>query len=92
MDRDGGNSRVLTADLDRAVGTPRWNGNNGVFVSYDDFGMRRIALVTLGGRVTTYDHNVSGETLGRPYTSGSYSTSENGTYAFTTGDASSAMW
>jgi acylaminoacyl-peptidase len=89
MDRDGGNSRVLTADLDRAVGTPRWNGDsNGVFVSYDDLGMRRIALVTLGGRVTTYDHNVSGEALGRPYTNGSYSVSENGTYAFTTGDAS----
>jgi acylaminoacyl-peptidase len=89
MDRDGGNSRALTADLDRAVGTPRWNGNsNGVFVTYDDHGMRRIALVTLGGRITTYDHDVSGETLGRPYTSGSYSVSENGTYAFTAGDAS----
>jgi dipeptidyl aminopeptidase/acylaminoacyl peptidase len=89
MDRDGGNSRALTADLDRAVGSPRWNGNsNGVFTNYDDHGMRRMAFVTLGGRITTYDHNVSGETLGRPYTSGSYSVSENGTYAFTAGDAS----
>jgi acylaminoacyl-peptidase len=89
MDRDGGNSRALTADLDRAVDTPSWNGNsNGVFVTYDDHGMRRIAFVTLAGRVTTYDHNVSGETLGRPYTSGSYSVSENGTYAFTAGDVS----
>ena len=89
MDRDGGNSRALTADLDRAVGSPRWNGNsNGVFTNYDDHGMRRMAFVTLGGRITTYDHNVSGETLGRPYTSGSYSVSKNGTYAFTAGDAS----
>ncbi|HEX6260923.1 MAG TPA: S9 family peptidase [Woeseiaceae bacterium] len=88
MDRDGSNARPLTADLDRAVGTPQWNGDsNGVFFSYDDRGMRRIALVALNGRITTYDHNVSGEELGRPYTSGSYSVSRNGSYAFTTGDA-----
>jgi acylaminoacyl-peptidase len=89
MDSDGGNSRALTADLDRAVGSPRWNGNsNGVFINYDDHGMGRMAFVTLGGRITTYEHNLSGETLGRPYTSGSFSVSENGTYAFTAGDAS----
>ncbi|HLU05542.1 MAG TPA: DPP IV N-terminal domain-containing protein, partial [Woeseiaceae bacterium] len=67
MNRDGSNVRALTADLDRAVGTPRWNSNsNGIFVSYDDRGLRRIALVTLNGDITTYDHDLGGETLGRP--------------------------
>ena len=88
MNRDGSNARALTADLDRAVGTPQWNGNSsGVFVSYDDSGLRRIALVTLNGDVTSYDHDLSGEALGRPYTSGSYSVAANGSYAFTTGNA-----
>jgi dipeptidyl aminopeptidase/acylaminoacyl peptidase len=90
MNRDGTNARALTPNLDQAVGSPVWSENsNGVFVSYDDHGMRRIAFVTLDGKLTTYEHDVSGETLGRPYTSGSYSVAENGTYAFTTGDASS---
>lgn len=89
MNRDGSNVRVLTADLDRSVGSPQWSGNsNGVFVSYDDLGMRRIAYVNLSGRVTTYDHDVSGEALGRPYTSGSFTVSGNGSYAWTDGDAS----
>jgi len=89
MNLDGSNSRALTGDLDRSVGDPKWHGNgDGVFVSYDDLGMRRIALVGLDGDITTYDHNLSGESLGRPYTSGSYSVAENGSYAYTDGDAS----
>ena len=89
MERDGSNSRALTAELDRAVGDPQWNGNgNGIFVSYDDHGMRRMAYVALNGRVTPYEHNLSGESLGRPYTSGSYTVAENGSYAFTQGDVS----
>ena len=89
MNLDGSNSRALTGDLDRAVSDPKWHGNSdGVFVSYDDLGMRRIALVGLDGDMTTYDHNLSGETLGRPYTSGSYSVAEDGSYAYTDGNAS----
>lgn len=88
MNRDGSNVRVLTADLDRSVDSPQWSSNsNGVFISYDDLGMRRIAYVNLSGRVTSYDHNVSGEVLGRPYTSGSFSVSNDGSYAWTDGDA-----
>ncbi|MEX2496764.1 MAG: S9 family peptidase [Woeseia sp.] len=90
MDRDGSNRRALTSDFDRAVGDPQWHGNgNGIFVSYDDRGVRRIAYVTLNGRITTFDHKLSGETLGRPYTSGSYTVAKNGSYAYTAGDASS---
>ncbi|HUD95942.1 MAG TPA: S9 family peptidase [Woeseiaceae bacterium] len=88
MNRDGSNVRVLTADLDRSIGNPQWSANsNGVFVNYDDHGMRRIAYVDLSGRATTYDHNVSGEAIGRPYTSGSFTVATNGAYAWTDGDA-----
>jgi acylaminoacyl-peptidase len=89
MNRDGSDARALTGDLDRAVGSPVWSANgSSLFVSFDDHGMRRLASVTLDGQVTTYEHDLSGESLGRPYTSGSYSVAENGNYAFTVGDAS----
>ncbi len=89
MNRDGSNVRALTEDLDRSVADPQWNGRgNGIFVRYDDRGMGRLALVTLDGRVTTWEHNLSGESLGRPYTSGSFTVAENDTYAWTEGDAS----
>jgi acylaminoacyl-peptidase len=86
MNIDGSESRVLTAELDRSVGDPRWPGNgNGVFVSIDDVGMRRIAFVDLSGRLSRYEHDVSGDALGRPYTSGSFSVAGNGVYAYTEG-------
>lgn len=89
MNLDGSNSHALTAKLDRSVGNPQWQGNSkGVFMSYDDHGMQRIASVDLSGRVTTYDYDVSSESIGRPYTSGSFSVAKNGTYAFTQGGAS----
>jgi dipeptidyl aminopeptidase/acylaminoacyl peptidase len=88
MDRDGSNVRALTADLDRSVGNPAWHGNgNGIFVGYDDHGVGRLAFVSLDGEVSAFDHGVSGESLGRPYTSGSFSVAPNGTYAFTSGSA-----
>lgn len=89
MNSGGSNVRSLTAGLDRSVANPQWNGRgNGIFVRYDDRGMGRLALVDLDGRVTTWDHNLSGESLGRPYTSGSFTVAQNGTYAYTDGDAS----
>ena len=88
MNVDGTDRRVLTGELDRSVGDPQWQGNgNGIFVSLDDLGMRRIAHVDLSGRVSMYDHAVSGDALGRPYTSGSFTVADNGVYAFTRGSA-----
>ncbi|HEX2139109.1 MAG TPA: S9 family peptidase, partial [Woeseiaceae bacterium] len=88
MNRDGSNVRALTADLDRSVGSPAWHGNGrGIFVGYDDRGVGRLAFVTLGGEVSTFEHDLSGESLGRPYTSGSFSVAQNGAYAFTSGSA-----
>ena len=88
MSSDGSGVRALTENLDRSVSSPEWHGNgNGIFVSYDDHGMGRLAFVTLDGEVTTFEHEVSGESLGRPYTSGSFSVAGNGSYAFTSGTA-----
>src|SRR5690606_13405185 len=88
MNADGSNVRALTADFDRSVGNPVWHGNgDGVFVGYEDHGLIRLGYVGLDGRLSEWHHDLTGESLGRPYASGSFSVSKNGTYAFTAGSA-----
>ncbi|MGI9284139.1 MAG: prolyl oligopeptidase family serine peptidase [Pseudomonadales bacterium] len=83
MDLDGRNSRAITTGFDRSVQNPRWVGNNKIYFQHDDHGVAKLASTTLSGKVTTVAKNVGGTTLGRPYTSGSYSIARNGAYAMT---------
>lgn len=88
MSRDGSNRRALTAGFDRSVGNPVWRGNgDGLFVSYADHGLLRLGDVGLDGEMSEWHQDLSGESLGRPYTSGSFSVAGNGAYAFTHGTA-----
>ncbi|WP_298165674.1 S9 family peptidase [Novosphingobium sp.] len=81
-DREGGNVRVLGADLDRPFSHVAWSGNKAVVASYVDrgahklglFGLdgsRRILADTMGGRLTAYADE------------GGFSVAANGTVAFT---------
>ncbi len=83
--RDGSGARNLTQSLDREVGDIRWGGNRAIYFSYDDRGIKKIGRVSLDGRVTTVAEGLGGTTLGRPYTSGTYDVSDNGTLAWTAG-------
>src|SRR5690606_35980923 len=84
MDADGGNARVITADFDRDVESPRWSGDGrGVYFLYDDHGVRKLGHVTLDGKVTTVAEGLGGLDLGRPYTTGQFTVSRDGTYAVT---------
>ena len=89
MDADGGNARVLTDGWDRNMGSPVWAADGrSIFVSFEDEGEIKIASVTLTkGTETLVDGGVSGLSLGRPYTSGSFSVARNGSIAYTDGDA-----
>jgi acylaminoacyl-peptidase len=88
MNADGTNVRALTADFDRSVGDPAWHGNGrGLFVTFEDHGLLRLGYVGLDGEIATWRHDLSGASLGRPYTSGSFSVARDGTYAFTSGNA-----
>jgi dipeptidyl aminopeptidase/acylaminoacyl peptidase len=83
MDADGSNPRAISAALDRDVADPRWAADSrGVYASYDDRGVRKLALVSLDGRVKTLATGLGGTDLGRPYTSGGFSVSRNGRMAF----------
>lgn len=87
MDLDGGNVRPLTASLDREIETVVWaKDGRSVYVSYDDHAKKKVARVTLDGRMTTVADGLAGGGLDRPYTGGSFSVSDSGTIAYTTSE------
>lgn len=88
MNRDGSNRRTLTSSLDRSVVSPAWSSDSrSIYVAYDDRGERRIARVGLDGSLNNVAQGLSGDSLDRPYTGGSFTVSRNGILAITSGDA-----
>ncbi len=86
LDLEDGSIKVLTADFDRSVDEVQWAGSsNRLYVQYDDHGKTYLASLTTGGTLKTLADDLGGTTLGRPYTSGSFSASQNGAYAYTAG-------
>jgi dipeptidyl aminopeptidase/acylaminoacyl peptidase len=87
MNADGSDSKILTADLDRDVENVIWkNDGKGLYFLYGDQGDNKIAYVNLsGGKVETLVEGVGGLSLGRPYNAGSFSVSNNGSFAYTIG-------
>ncbi len=86
MDLDGGNSRSLTASLDRSVNQFQWSGNGALLFSYDDRGDTKVARIDLSGKHTDLVSGLrSGAGLDRPYTGGSFAASDAGVIAYTGG-------
>ncbi|WOD44789.1 S9 family peptidase [Hwangdonia lutea] len=84
MNTDGSNRRIISSSLDRSVSNISWdNSGKGLYFTYDDKGNSKIAHITTSGRITKLADNMGGTTIGRPYASGSYSVSNNGTIVFT---------
>ncbi len=83
MDIDGGEPRRLLADLDRGIDQIEWNGDSALWVRFDDRGRTVLARTTLGGNLDRVTDALGGTTFGRPYTSGSFSASDNGRWAAT---------
>ena len=86
MNRDGSDKRAITEGLDRDVASPVWSRDDaGLYFQYDDAGTTKVGFVTLDGKLSTRAANVSGVTLGRPYSSGSFSVSSDAVVALTQG-------
>lgn len=86
MDLTSGESRSLTADLDRSVSDIQWSANSkSVWIRYNDLGMARIAEVDLKGNLKQADIVLGGTALGRPYTSGAFSVGGKDRIAYTLG-------
>lgn len=86
MNLEDGSIEDLTSSLDRSVDTVRWTGSSTqLMISYDDFGKKNIATLSMEGELQLLVQDVGGVGISRPYTSGSFSISRNGTIAYTAG-------
>lgn len=86
VDVDNGDIDNLTADFDRSVGSVRWaGGSSRLFILYDDFGKRHIATLSMNGDIESMVDDVGSAGTSRPYTSGGFSVSDNGVYAYSAG-------
>jgi acylaminoacyl-peptidase len=84
MDRDGSNKRVLNGEFNRDLAAPIWRGDgNGLFIQFDNQGDTEIGFIDLDGDIREVAHHLGGSTIGRPYTSGSFSVARNGVVAYT---------
>lgn len=86
MDADGSDRRNLTEEFDRQIDDVQWAGSSKSFyVQYDDRGKTHVASLSMSGAIESITDTLGGAILGRPYTSGSFSTANNGAFAFTAG-------
>ena len=84
MNRDGSDKRVLDQKLDREVNDPVWSKDgSGLYFRFADQGNTKVGFIGLNGAVRTLATNVGGTEISRPYSSGSFSVSDDGTLAFT---------
>ena len=84
IDADGSNRRIISSSLDESISDITWDtSGKGLYFMYDIKGNTKIGYITTSGTITKLTDNVGGTTIGRPYTSGSYSVSQNGTLAYT---------
>lgn len=76
LDLQSGSTRVLTANFDRSIDSVQWDGNRGLYLSYDDHGVSKIGWVAAsGGQIVAVSSDLGGVSMGRPYTSGNWHTS-----------------
>ncbi|MBL4639561.1 MAG: S9 family peptidase, partial [Kordiimonadaceae bacterium] len=81
---DGSDKRPLTPDLDRSIDDVQWAADGkGLYYSYDDAGKRLVAYASLSGGSRVISNKLGGESLGRPYTSGSFRAAPDGRMVFT---------
>lgn len=84
MNADGSNKRVISSALDGSVSNINWDtSGKGLYFMYDEKGNTKVGHISTSGKISKLADNVGGTTIGRPYASGAYSVSQNGTLAYT---------
>ena len=87
MDANGDNIKLVSDGFDRNISNINWKEDGkGLYFQYDNEGMTKIAYISLSGKVRNIVDEIGGLSLGRPYSGGTYTISENGRYAFTYGN------
>lgn len=84
LDIKSSTSVNLSRNIDRSIKSAIWsNDSKGLYISYDDRGFRKISFLKLNGEISKIVSDVGGTSLGRPYSGGSFSVSNNGIIAYT---------
>ncbi len=80
---NGTGSKLISGSLDRDVNNIQWGSDSkGLYFQYTDKAHTKIAYITTKGKVTDITEGLGGMSLGRPYTSGTFSVARNGSYAY----------
>ncbi len=69
---DGTDDRNLSANIDNSLSNWVWDDNDALIYQITNRGVTEVARVSLDGGHRTLATGLGGESLGRPYTSGSY--------------------
>ncbi|MCB0671896.1 MAG: S9 family peptidase [Lewinellaceae bacterium] len=77
-----GATKCLTCDFDRDVEAITWT-NSGLVLSYTSEGETYVARIDQDGKRSELASGIGGLSIGRPYSGGAYSVSDNGTVAYT---------
>ena len=84
MDPDGSDTRQLTREFDYNAANLVWRTDGqGLYFQFDEEGDSKIGFIDLDGRIRVAAENLGGTSLGRPYSGGSFSVSDNNRIAFT---------
>lgn len=79
-----GSEEVISGELDRNIRALRFSTtNNNVLFLYDDEGRTNVGAFSLNGEFKKLATDVGGTSIGRPYSSGSFSISNEGRLAYT---------
>ena len=83
MDRKGNQSRILSAKLDRDPVGLKWSEDgNSIFFMYDEYGITKLANISLNGTLINVASGLGGANIGRPYSGGYFSLAKNGKYVY----------
>lgn len=89
MNRDGSNLKMISQKVANDISSITWAENNeSLFFRFTEEGVAKVGNIKLNGDYTVIARDLSGTTIGRPYSGGSYSVSEKGRFAFTSGSPS----
>jgi acylaminoacyl-peptidase len=84
MNTDGTDVKNLSVGLDRDASNPQWEADGkGIYFQYDEFGDIKVGHTSLSGKIRTVTEGLGGMELGRPYTAGTYTVSNNNRIAYT---------
>lgn len=84
MDLNGGNKKKIDLKLDRQISNLQWSPEgDGLYFMYTDKGNSLVAFTDLYGNTMQVAEKVSGTSVARPYSSGSYSLAKDGSIVYT---------